>query len=224
MPKRTHLQPKRFVVAERSGAHRHRRCPTGPQTPAPRRSPRHASLDWTASTYQLRRDALRCRVRPFRQPRAEAGATGPGVDRLLIVLRRRADPSPTGTPIRGRARCERTTAADASRHAIGLLDIGARGRRHGRPQPSSRRPVEPGATTSSACRLHGLLPASPRGPHEVRHARRPHTLQEETPRPAPPRRPERASFESRLRRSLVGQGERNRTPRITPGRSGWSRG
>jgi hypothetical protein len=31
-------------------------------------------------------------------------------------------------------------------------------------------------------------------------------------------------FESRLRRSLVGQGERNRTPRITPGRSRWSRG
>ena len=49
---------------------------------------------------------------------------------------------------------------------------------------SSRHPVEPGATTSSPCRLHGLLPASPRGPHEVRHARRPHTVQEETPRPA----------------------------------------
>ena len=46
--------------------------------------------------------------------------TGPGVDRLLIVLRRRTDPSPTGTPIRGRVRCKRTTAADAGRrHAIG---------------------------------------------------------------------------------------------------------
>jgi hypothetical protein len=37
-----------------------------------------------------------------------------------------------------------------------------------------------------------VLPASPRGPHEVRHARRPHTLQEETPRPAPRRRPQQA--------------------------------
>jgi hypothetical protein len=30
-------------------------------------------------------------------------------------------------------------------------------------------PVEPRATTSSACLLHGLLHASPGGPHEVRH-------------------------------------------------------
>ena len=33
-------------------------------------------------------------------------------------------------------------------------------------------------------------------------------------------RSERASAESRPRRSLVARGERNRTPRITPGRSG----
>src|SRR4051812_41449084 len=34
------------------------RSPTGPKTPAPRKSPRHGSLDYTASTYQLRRDDL----------------------------------------------------------------------------------------------------------------------------------------------------------------------
>lgn len=45
MPKRTHLQPKRFLIAERSSAHRHRRSPTAPKTPAPRKSPRHALLD-----------------------------------------------------------------------------------------------------------------------------------------------------------------------------------
>ena len=44
-PKRTHLQPKRVLVTERSGALRHKRSPTGPKTPAPRKSPRHASLD-----------------------------------------------------------------------------------------------------------------------------------------------------------------------------------
>jgi hypothetical protein len=77
------------------------------------------------------------------QPRAKAGANRAGVDRLLIVLRRRADPSPTGTPTRGRARCGRTTAADAGRHAIGLLNIGAHGRRHGRPQPAAGAPSSP---------------------------------------------------------------------------------
>ncbi len=43
-------------------------------------------------------------------------------------------------PVRGRR------AADAGRHAIRLLDIGARGRRHGRPQPAA------GAPSSSARR------------------------------------------------------------------------
>src|SRR5215218_6678974 len=81
------------------------------------------------------------------QPRAKAGANRargrPSLDRRK---RRRADPSPTGRPsvdarpVRGRR------GADAGRHAIGLLDIGAGGRRHGRPQPAA------GAPSSSARR------------------------------------------------------------------------
>jgi hypothetical protein len=75
------------------------------------------------------------------QPRAKAGANQargrPSLDRPERGL---ADPSPTGRPsvharpVRGRR------AADAGRHAIGLLDIGARGRRHGRPQPAAGAP------------------------------------------------------------------------------------
>lgn len=81
---------------------------------------------------------------------ATAGESGrkPGpVDRLLIVLRVAERTSPPGRPsvdarpVRGRR------AADAGRHAIGLLDIGARGRRHGSPQPAAGAPVEPRATT-----------------------------------------------------------------------------
>jgi hypothetical protein len=38
-------------------------------------------------------------------------------------------------------------------------------------------------TTTSPCLLHGLLPASPQGPRELRHTRRPHTVEEEKARP-----------------------------------------
>jgi hypothetical protein len=57
----------------------------------------------------------------------------------------------------------------------------------------SRRPVDPAATTSSSCRLHGLLPASPHGPRELRHARRPHTVEERDSTDIPARRSGQAS-------------------------------
>jgi hypothetical protein len=38
-------------------------------------------------------------------------------------------------------------------------------------------------TNTTACLLHGLLPASPQGPRERRHARRPHTAEEDKARP-----------------------------------------
>ena len=66
------------------------------------------------------------------------------VERLVIVLSvaERTPPPPRrpsghALPVRGRR------AADAGRHAIGLLDIGARGRRHGRPQPAAGAPSSP---------------------------------------------------------------------------------
>jgi hypothetical protein len=106
------------------------------------------------------------------QPRAKAGANRargqPSLDR---PKRRRADPPPgrpavDARPVRGRR------AADAGRHAIRLLDIGARGRRHGRPQPAA------GAPSSSARRpdrlAHRIAGARPRRVPDVgdRAARR----------------------------------------------------
>jgi hypothetical protein len=145
---------------------------------ARRRSSR-ARPSWTTRERAVRTRADdRNRGRKRRKP-------APGVERLLIVLRvaERTPPPPgrpswRARPVRGRR------AADAARHAIGLLNIGARRRRHGRPQPAAGAPSSPARRPESPCRLHGLLPASPRGPHEVRHARRPHTVQEETSRPA----------------------------------------
>jgi hypothetical protein len=137
---------------------------------ARRRSSR-ARPSWTTRERAVRTRADdRNRGRKRRKP-------APGVERLLIVLRvaERTPPPPgrpswRARPVRGRR------AADAARHAIGLLNIGARRRRHGRPQPAAGAPSSPARRPESPCRLHGLLPASPRGPHEVRHARRPHTL------------------------------------------------
>jgi hypothetical protein len=83
------------------------------------------------------------------------------------------DAHPRTRPARGRR------AADAARRSIGAAPLSA---------PAGG----PMVVLNSPCRLHGLLPASSQGPHELRHARRPHTLQEETPRPAPLRRPQQA--------------------------------
>ena len=84
----------------------------------------------------------------------------------------------------------RSTAAPARSAAVvvPLDNIGAGARpssrrRHGRPQPARRGPLRPRAMTRSPCLLHGLLPASPQGPHELRHARRPHAVEEAKARP-----------------------------------------
>jgi hypothetical protein len=140
----------------------------------------------------LAADDLRARrpgVRPRPQPRAKAGATGPGVDRLLIVPSvAEPTPPPPGRPS-GHARPVRgRRAADAGRHAIGLLDIGVTPKAPWSSSTSSRRPVELGATTRSPCRLHGSLPASPHGPRELRHARRPNTVEEQDSTDIPARR------------------------------------
>ena len=112
-----------------------------------------------------------------RQP---AAAVEPSRDRPECG---RADPSPTATSIRARAPCERTTG----RRRRPPRNRAARYRRPPEApwssSTSSRRPVELGATTWSACLLHGLLPASPQGPRELRHARRPQTVEEEKARP-----------------------------------------
>ena len=77
------------------------------------------------------------------QPRAKAGANRARGQASLDRPKRPSEPLPhrdapsaDARPVRGRR------AVDARRHAIGLLDIGARGRRHGRPQPAAgaRRP------------------------------------------------------------------------------------
>ena len=104
------------------------------------------------------------------------------------------DASPIIESIRALTRAPSTTAADGQpRRARARSAPGAAGRvRRRRSSTASARHAVVSATTRSPCRLHGLSAASPRGPHEVRHARRPHTRQEETPRPAPPRRPQQA--------------------------------
>jgi hypothetical protein len=55
--------------------------------------------------------------------------------------------------------------------------------RRRRSSSASARHAAVSATTRSPCRLHGLLPASPQGPRERRHARRPHTAEEDKARP-----------------------------------------
>jgi hypothetical protein len=96
-----------------------------------------------------------------------------GVERFLIVPSVAGAVPPTGTspcrharPVRGRR------AADARRNAIGLLDIGATPDAPWSSSTSSRRPVEPGATTRSPCLLHGLLRESWGEPSDRVFARR----------------------------------------------------
>jgi hypothetical protein len=98
---------------------------------------------------------------------ATAGESGrkPGPGRPLLIVLSVAErtPPPPGRPsharpVRGRR------AAHAGRHAIGLLDIGARGRRHGRPQPAAGASSSPARRPDRLALLHGLLPESPGGP------------------------------------------------------------
>ena len=101
-------------------------------------------------------------------------------------------PPPPSTSIRYHAYGEKGTEGRARRAGARHPRQGDRSGRTSAVVLASAARLRGRATTRSPCRLHGLLPASPRGPHEVRHARRPRTLQEETPRPAPPRRPPQA--------------------------------
>jgi len=106
-----------------------------------------------------------CR-RPHRG-RKRAQTSSRGRTSLDRPERGRADPPPPGRPS-GRARPVRgRRAADAPTQS-GCSISASRRRRHGRPQPAVGAPVEPGATTRSPCLLHGLLPASPQGPRELR--------------------------------------------------------
>ena len=86
------------------------------------------------------------------------------------VLSVASGPSPTGTPISRRFPSERTT----DRRRRPPRNRAARYRRpREAPQSfstTSQRPGEVGATTSSPCRLHGLLPGSPERTGESRHA------------------------------------------------------
>jgi hypothetical protein len=137
---------------------------------------------------RLRRGAPGRPLWTTREPAARAPAddrnrgrkraqTGGRRQRLVIVLSvpERTPPPPrrpSGHALRMRGR----RAADAARHATPRQ----RAARYRRPREaawssstSSQRPVERGATTRSPCLLHGLLPASVRGPRHLRHARRP---------------------------------------------------
>jgi hypothetical protein len=137
-----------------------------PRTPAPDENQASAGTRLGATTHLLRRK----------------GGSAPGPIDFYASAQLRARLTPTA-----RAAAAVETGSDrSSGTARGPVepDIAM----VGRSQPA-------GTTARRPRRLAyymGLLPASPRGPHEVRHARRRHTLQEETPRPAPPRRPQQA--------------------------------
>ena len=147
-------------------------------------------LLWTT-----RERAVRARADDRNRGRKRA----PGVERLLILLNvSEPTPPPPGRPS-GHAALSQddgppTSSATQSRASLSA----SRRKAPWSSSTSSRPPVEPGATTSSACLLHGLSPASPRGPREVRQA--PVSVGDQNSRPrAPTRRPERASAGGRLR-------------------------
>jgi hypothetical protein len=77
-----------------------------------------------------------------------------------------------------------------SRRGDGVASLRSLSPRCERTECSVRRAPAPdelkasvGATTSSPCLLHGLLPASPQGPRKLRHARRPQTVERGQARP-----------------------------------------
>jgi hypothetical protein len=94
-----------------------------------------------------------------------------------LADRHRTPPLPRYQPRSGATPMARRAAA----RAVLGLDI-RQGDRSGRTSAvvsaSARHAFGVGATTRSPCLLHGLLPASPHGPRELRHARRPHTVEE----------------------------------------------
>jgi hypothetical protein len=133
------------------------RLPLSDRLRASRNAPRGLSL----GTSSERAGRARVDDRNRGRKRARTGARGrTSLDR---PERGRADPSPTGTSIGACAPLRGRRAADARRHAIGVLDFGVPPEAPCSSSTSSRRPVEVGATTRSACRLHGLLPACRKG-------------------------------------------------------------
>ena len=90
------------------------------------------------------------------------------VERLLIVLSMAERTPPPPRRLSGHARALRGRAADAAATQSGGSISASCRRRQWLSSTSSWDPSSP-ATTSSACLLHGLLHASPGGPHEVRH-------------------------------------------------------
>jgi len=120
-------------------------------------------------------------------------------------------PPPPSTSIRCHAYGEKGTEGRPRRAGARHPRQGDRsGRTSAVVSASARHAFGVGATPRSPCRLHGLLPASPRGPHEVRHARRPHTVAEQGSSDIPARRSGQASGGRRARRSRVVRGERGR--------------
>ena len=114
----------------------------------------------------------------------------------------RANPSPTAASNRGCATVRQRRGRrpppgnPAARHRRPAGDA------TGRPQPATGAPSSPARRPDSPCLLHGLSPASPRGPREMRQA--PVSVGDQNSRPrAPTRRPERASAGGRLRRPSV---------------------
>jgi hypothetical protein len=87
------------------------------------------------------------------------------VERLLTVLSvAERTPPPPGRPS-GHARPVRgRRAADAGRHAIGLLDIGVRGRRHGRPEPAAGAPSRSARRPDRLAFYMGCCPHRREGP------------------------------------------------------------
>jgi hypothetical protein len=85
-----------------------------------------------------RERAVRARADDRNRARKRAQTGGHGRTSLDRPERSRANPSPTGAPIRACAPCERTTGRRRRPTAqSGFLDIGARRRRAGRPQPAA---------------------------------------------------------------------------------------
>jgi hypothetical protein len=143
------------------------RCPTLPlhdeeQSPA---------TEFTTRPPRTTREpAVRTRA-DDRNPGESGRKPAPGPNDLLIVVSVAERTLPHGSSIRACAPVRGRRAAGARRHAIGPLNIGVPPEAPWSSSTSSRRPVEPGATTSSACRLHGLLRESPGQPGEPRRVR-----------------------------------------------------
>jgi hypothetical protein len=97
---------------------------------------------------------------------------------------RSSSPAPRRTRSRSGAVFQRCFTA-APRQSLGSASCVSHRRRcasrlgHG----ACEQPVAHDWGSSTACLLHGVLPASPQGPRELRHARRPHTVEEAVARP-----------------------------------------